>query len=76
MHVVTLMIAYSIYLYCLYNFTCTSCMVMSKKLVTHDMLSAKQIEPSQEDEDECCAYQGEVTTRLMTISYRVSRWSF
>jgi len=51
-------------------------MVMSKKLVTHDMLSAKQIEPSQEDEDECCAYQGEVTTRLMTISYRVSRWSF
>jgi len=37
-------------------------MVMSKKLVTHDMLSAKQIEPSQEDEDECFAYQGEVTT--------------
>ena len=51
-------------------------MVMSKKLVTHDMLSAKQIEPSQEDEDECFAYQGEVTTRLMTISYRGSRWSF
>ena len=36
----------------------------------------KQVEPSQEDEDEWFAYQGEVTTRLMTISYRVSRWSF
>ena len=33
-------------------------MVMSKKLVTHDMLSAKQIEPSQEDEDECFALSG------------------